>query len=102
VKIITVSDDYRPAADALVSELREHMVRVEVDAAQDTMGKKIRKAIKAKVPHVLVMGQKEVEEGTVTVRRYGSDDQITMPVEEFKTDLYRRIRERELDAARMA
>ncbi len=48
------------------------------------------------------MGQKEVEEGTVTVRRYGSDDQITMSAEEFKTDLYRRIRERELDAARMA
>jgi threonyl-tRNA synthetase len=78
------------------------MVRAEVDAANESMGKKIRNAIKAKVPHVLVMGQKEVEEGTVTVRRYGSEDQITMTAEEFKEDLMRRIRGRELDAARIA
>jgi len=49
-----------------------------------------------------VMGQKEVEEGTVTVRRYGSEEQHTVPADEFKEDLLRRIRERELDAARMA
>jgi threonyl-tRNA synthetase len=102
VRVIAVNDEYRPAADALVSELRGHMVRAEVDGANESMGKKIRNAIKAKVPHVIVMGQKEVEEGTVTVRRYGSEDQTTMPVEDFKADLLRRISERELDAARIA
>ena len=102
VRVIAVSDDFRPAADNLVSELRGHMVRAEVDGANDSMGKKIRNAIKAKIPHVIVMGQKEVEEGTVTVRRYGSEEQTTMPVKEFMDDLLRRIRERELDAARIA
>lgn len=102
VRVIAVNDEYRPAADALVQELRGQMVRAEVDGANESMGKKIRNAIKAKVPHVIVMGQKEVEEGTVTVRRYGSEDQISMTQDEFKTDLLRRIRERELDAARIA
>lgn len=102
VRVIPVSDDFRAAADALVAGLRDHLVRAEVDTAQDSMGKKIRNAIKAKIPHVLVMGQKEVEEGTVTVRRYGSEEQHTVPADEFKEDLLRRIRERELDAARMA
>jgi threonyl-tRNA synthetase len=102
VRVITVSDDFNSAAEALVEDLRGHMVRAEVDPANDSMGKKIRNAIKAKVPHVLVMGQKEVEEGTVTVRRYGSEEQITMTQAEFKDDVLCRIRERELDAARMA
>jgi len=102
VRVIPVSDDFQADADALVARLRENMVRAEVDGANDSMGKKIRKSIKAKIPHVIVLGQKEVDEGTVTVRHYGSEEQVTMKVEEFKEDLLRRIRERVLDAARIA
>ncbi|MDA3874227.1 MAG: threonine--tRNA ligase [Kiritimatiellae bacterium] len=101
VKVITVSDDFKEAADALVADLRNELIRAESDPGHDTMGKKIRNAIKAKIPHVLVMGQQEVENGTVTVRRYGSEEQTTIPVSEFKADLLRRIRERELDATRI-
>jgi len=102
VRVVTVSDEFRSAADALVDELRDEMVRAECDPGHDTMGKKIRNAIKAKIPHVVVLGAKEVEEGTVTVRRYGSEEQITLPVADFKADLLRRITGRELDAARIS
>lgn len=102
VRVIAVNDEYLPAAESFVNDLRRQLVRAKVDGHNESMGKKIRNAIKAKVPHVIVMGQKEVEEGTVTVRRYGSEEQISMTQEEFKTDLFRRIRERELDAARIA
>jgi threonyl-tRNA synthetase len=84
-----------------VDELRNELVRAELDSGNDSMGKKVRNAIKAKVPHVLVIGQQEVDNGTVTHRRYGSEDQNTLPFVDFKADLLRRIRERELDAARI-
>jgi threonyl-tRNA synthetase len=101
VRVITVSDDFRDYADKLVAELREHLVRAEVDPAHDTMGKKIRNAAKAKIPNVLVIGEKERADGTVTWRRYGVEEQQTLPAEAFKDEVLRRIQTRELDAARV-
>ncbi|MCC5845438.1 MAG: threonine--tRNA ligase [Verrucomicrobia bacterium] len=101
VRVITVSDDFREYADKLVAELREHLVRAEVDPAHDTMGKKIRNAAKAKIPNVLVIGEKEQSDGTVTWRRYGVEEQQTMAAGDFKDEVLRRIRGRELDAARV-
>jgi len=101
VQVITVNDAFNDYAETLIADLRNHLVRAELNNAQDSMGKKIRNAIKAKVPHVVVIGEKEVESNAVTVRRYGSEDQTEMSAEEFKTDILRRIRERELDAARI-
>jgi threonyl-tRNA synthetase len=101
VKIITVNDEYNEAAQALIDDLRNDLVRAEMDPGSDTMGKKVRNAIKAKIPHLLVIGQQEIDDGTVTHRRYGSEEQNTLPFADFKVDLLRRIRERELDAARI-
>jgi threonyl-tRNA synthetase len=101
VRVITVSDDFRAYADALVADLRNELVRAEVDPAHDTMGKKIRNAAKAKIPNVLVIGEKEVADQTVTWRRYGVEAQETLPAAAFKAEVLRRIRTRELDAARM-
>ncbi|WFB37049.1 threonine--tRNA ligase [Kiritimatiellota bacterium B12222] len=101
VKIITVNDEFNDAAQKLVDDLRNEMVRAELDSGHDTMGKKVRNAIKAKIPHVLVIGQQEIDNGTVTHRRYGSEEQNTLPFAEFKADILRRIRDRELDAARI-
>ena len=101
MQFITVNDEYDAAAKVMVEELRGDLVRAELNSAQDSMGKKIRNAIKAKIPHVVVIGEKEVANQEVTVRRYGSEEQTTMPFAEFKADMLRRIRERELDAARM-
>ena len=101
VRVITVSDAFRETGEALVADLRNDLVRAEMDPGHDTMGKKIRTAIKQKIPHILVIGEKEVADGTVTLRRYGSEEQKTLPVAEFKENLLRSIRARELDAARI-
>ncbi len=101
VRVITVSDDFREYADKLVAELRDQLVRAEVDPAHDTMGKKIRNAAKAKIPNVLVIGEKEQADGTVTWRRYGVEEQQTLPAAAFKAEVLRRIHGRELDAARV-
>jgi len=101
VRVITVSDDFREYADRIVAELRDQLVRAEVDPAHDTMGKKIRNAAKAKIPNVLVIGEKEQADGTVTWRRYGVEEQQTLPAAAFKAEVLRRIHGRELDAARV-
>lgn len=102
VKVITVADDFRAYADEVVASLRDDRIRAEVDRANDSMGKKIRNAAKAKIPHVLVIGEKEVQDGTVTWRRYGHEEQQTLSAGDFHAEILRKIRTRELDAARIA
>jgi threonyl-tRNA synthetase len=66
-----------------------------VDASSDTTGKKIRNAAKSKTPIVLVLGAREQEQASVTVRRYGIEKQEAMPLEAFlemlRSEIDRRI-----------
>ncbi|MGY3724562.1 threonine--tRNA ligase [Granulicatella balaenopterae] len=68
-------------------ELKEHLqrlgMRIELDDRNEKMGYKIRASQTQKIPYQLVIGDKEVEEGTVTVRRYGSKEMVTMTIDEY-------------------
>ncbi|MCA9610444.1 MAG: threonine--tRNA ligase, partial [Myxococcales bacterium] len=97
VRVIPVAEAFNDYAAAIVARLRKQLVRAEVDDSHETMGKKIRLASTEKIPNVLVVGEREQQEATVTLRRYGSRDQTTLPLDAFEADLLRRIRERELD-----
>ncbi len=101
VKIIPVGESFTAYGEQLENELRGEMVRAELDRSSETMGKKVRTAIKQKIPHMLVIGEKEMSANTVTVRRYGSEDQQTIPFPQFKDQLATTIRTRALDAARI-
>ena len=101
VRLITVADAFREYADKLCAELRGDMVRAEVDPSTDTLNKKIRNAAKAKIPNCLIIGEKEMQNGTVTLRRFGREEQETLPAAEFRTRILKLIRERELDASRI-
>ena len=101
VKIIPVGENFTAYGEQLENELRGEMVRVELDRSSETMGKKVRTAIKQKIPHVLVIGEREMSTDTVTVRRYGSEEQQTIPFPQFKDQLMTTIRTRALDAARI-
>ncbi|MDO4681071.1 MAG: threonine--tRNA ligase [Aerococcus sp.] len=68
----------------LADEMKREGLRVEVDDRNEKMGYKIREAQTQKVPYQLVFGDKEVEDHSVTVRRYGSRDQETMSWDAFK------------------
>ena len=94
MRILTVADRFLDRADAICAELRQEMVRAEVDRSGERMGKLIRNAAGQKIPNVLVIGEREVEEGTVTLRRHGSREQHSMPMAEFKTRLLEAIRTR--------
>lgn len=98
VRILAVSDRFQDYANKISSDLREHFVRSEVDSSSETVGKKIRNAVTHKIPNILVVGEKEVTDGTVTVRHYGSSDQKTLPVSAFQQELLEAIRNRTLKA----
>lgn len=94
VRIITVADTFDEYAHKLTTDLRNRMIRVDFDASNDTLSKKVRNASTEKIPNVLVLGEREVEDNTVTLRRLGSRDQETMPTAEFIARLTRAIETR--------
>lgn len=83
---LTLLNVVSEAADH-TARLRDEMMRgglrVEADLREETIGYKIRDAIEKKVPYIGVIGKKEVESGTVSVRRRGETTSRTMPVDEF-------------------
>lgn len=83
VRIVPISDKFLAYAQSIEDKLRDLLVRTEVDASSDTTGKKIRSAAMSKTPIVLVIGGREQEQGTVTVRRYGLEKQENMAVDAF-------------------
>ena len=84
VQVVTVSDQFTEYANSLVSRLRAHFVRAELASAADTVSKKIRDGLTRKIPNLLIVGEREAQDGTVTLRRYGVRQQITLPFERFE------------------
>ena len=83
VKVIPVTEKNLEYAKAVADAMSESDIRVEVEEANETLGYKIRKAQMEKVPYMLIVGEKEAENGEVSVRRQGEGDKGTMKFEEF-------------------
>lgn len=82
--IIPVSAEHHADKAYELKEKMEMMgMRLEVDDRNEKMGYKIRASQTQKIPFQIVIGDKEIEEKTVTVRRYGSKEMISMPIDEF-------------------
>ena len=94
VQMLTVSEQYDNYANDIVRRLRGQMVRAELAPSNDTLPKKIRQGATRKIPNLLIIGELEVAEGTVTLRRYGQRDQHTMSVEAFESALMQAIKRR--------
>ncbi|MEM7482557.1 MAG: threonine--tRNA ligase [Acidobacteriota bacterium] len=97
VRLVPISDTHNDYAQRVVSQLREAGIRADADLASERMNAKIRKAQLLKIPYMLVVGDREMEEGTVAVRKRDGSRQNAVPVEEFRTDLAARIARRESD-----
>ena len=97
VRVVTVADCFNEYGQKIVDELRGQMIRAEIDTSNETMGKKVRTAITTKIPNILILGEREMDEETVTLRRYGQREQETMPVAEFKERVLKAISGRTTD-----
>ena len=94
VKVLPISEKHVEYANQLAKQMRHDYVRVEVDDRNEKIGYKIRQAQMEKVPYMLVVGDKEVEEGTVNVRKHGGDELGSVPFEEFFNAIKIEIKER--------
>lgn len=96
VKVLPISDKFGDYAKAVTQSLKKAGIRAEMDDRNEKIGKKIRDTELLKVPYMLVIGEKEVSEGKVAVRRQGKGDLGTCTVEEFIEKAVAEIRNREL------
>ena len=96
VRVIPISEKTLEAAEATAAKLADLGVRVAVDRTNEKVGAKIRNARLDRVPYMLVIGAKEVEEGTVSVRHRDNEDLITLTLEEFTAKITAEIKERSL------
>lgn len=83
VKILPITDRTSEYADKVCAALKEQGIRAEVDARSEKIGYKIREAKMEKVPYVLVVGDKEAEEGTVNVNKRGVEEKYSATLDEF-------------------
>ncbi|WP_127148495.1 threonine--tRNA ligase [Veillonella sp. VA139] len=94
VKILPISEKHVEYAEKLRKAFKDAYVRVELDDRSEKIGYKIRQAQMEKVSYMLVVGDKEVEEGKVAVRKRGVGEQGAMPWEEFLANIKQEIKDR--------
>ncbi len=94
VALVPVSEKHIAGAESLAREFRAEGIRVSIDRADETVGKKIRKAAQSKVPYMLVIGDKELEGGDFMVRMRGQEEQVSISKSEFVEKVKREIEER--------
>ena len=94
VKILPISEKFIPYADDLRAKMRKAGIRVEVDSRNEKIGKKIREAELGRVPYMLVVGEKEMNENKVSIRRQGKGDLGMKDTAEFIAGLKEEISER--------
>jgi len=96
VRVIPISEKTQDAAEAATAKLADAGVRVSIDRTPDKVGAKIRLARLDRVPYMIVLGQKEVDEGTVSIRRRDTEELTTMSLEDFIAKVKSEIAERSL------
>ena len=94
VRILPITDKHVEYAKKLADKMFDLGLRVHLDDRNEKLGYKIREAQVQKVPYTLVVGDKEMEEGTVNVRRRGEGDIGAMPQDEFISMLQKEIKEK--------
>lgn len=97
VMVIPVGGDFAEYAREIERELRAHLIRVAVDDSDNSFNKKIREAVTKKIPTMLIVGAREKEERTVTIRRYAVKEQEALPLAALVERMKRMVAERTMD-----
>lgn len=94
VAVLPISDRFVPYAREVALKLKQNRVRVQVDERNEKIGKKIREAEMIRIPYMLVVGEKEMHENMLSVRRQGRGDAGILPVADFLKNIVAEISER--------
>jgi threonyl-tRNA synthetase len=93
VKILPISDKYNEYAEQVAHSLKQAGIRSEIDDRSEKIGRKIRDTELMKVPYMLIVGEKEMSDGNVAVRKHGEGDQGSIPTSEFVSNILSAINE---------
>ncbi|MBC7552348.1 MAG: threonine--tRNA ligase, partial [Taibaiella sp.] len=93
VKVLPISDKYNEYAEKVKEMLKVVDIRCTIDDRSEKIGRKIRDTEMMKVPYMLVVGEKEMTDGMVAVRKHGEGDQGAVTVEQFSADILAIIKE---------
>ncbi|MBS7340904.1 MAG: threonine--tRNA ligase [Suilimivivens sp.] len=96
VRVLPISDKYEAYAETVKAELKKNGVLAETDNRSEKIGFKIREARLAKIPYMLVVGQQEEADGTVSVRSRFAGDEGVKPLGEFIDQICKEIRTKEI------
>ena len=96
VKVLPISDKYLEYGQSVLDQLNAAGIRAEIDTRAEKIGYKIREAQMKKIPYMLVVGQKEEEEKTVSVRSRFAGDEGASSVESFIESIQKEIEEKKL------
>jgi threonyl-tRNA synthetase len=83
IRVVPIADRHHEHGEKLVARLRKEGLRAQIDASSETLNKRIREAQLQKVPYVLVVGDKEIDGGTVSVRDREGKEARAVPFEAF-------------------
>lgn len=92
VNILSLSEKYEKYAQKVLNLLEKHEIRALVDNRNETIGKKIRESEMNKIPFMLIVGEQEEKDGTISVRRHGQGDLGTMEVQAFAKMIQAEVR----------
>ncbi|MGE9268725.1 MAG: threonine--tRNA ligase [Verrucomicrobiales bacterium] len=96
IRILPISEKFNPAAEKIAEELAERKARVKVNTSGDKIGAKIRLARLDRIPYIVVIGEREVEENTVSVRHRDHGDLGSLPLNDFIAKVSQDIESRSL------
>jgi threonyl-tRNA synthetase len=97
--VLPIADRHRAHADALSKRFRKAGLRTQVDGASERIGAKVRAAWQRRIPYVVVLGDREVDDGSISLRRRGSSRAASCSVDDFLEEARSAIAERRLDVA---
>jgi threonyl-tRNA synthetase len=96
VNILPVNNEYHLAyAEEIYNLLNEENIRVELDKREEKVGYRMRESVIRKIPFTLILGQKEVDNRTISYRMYGSEDTTTVAIDEFVNLIKEKIKNKE-------
>ncbi len=97
VQVIAVSEKFDGYGQAVVDRLRQRFIRAELAPSSETVAKKIRQGTTLKIPNLVIVGEREQAEQTVTLRRHGHRRQHTLALDRFEAALLETINSRSRD-----
>ncbi|BDB98782.1 threonine--tRNA ligase [Saccharolobus caldissimus] len=97
VRILPISDEVNEYAEKILNELKKSKIRAEIDYAGETLSKRIKSAYDQGVPYIIIVGKREANEGTVTIRGRGNIEIKNIKFEDFLNRLKNEILNRDVE-----